>query len=210
MAIRTILTVIAQNHDALATASFHAGSVLARSATGGTAGKVRPADRATDTVTEYVGIAADDTARQGNTMIIADSVGSTYLDPSTGEFIANNNALYAAPKRAIGDFQSEHVNGVTNLTAGATGFEGPRRGVGVYTSQGAQFVVDQFAAVATTGATTDDTTPLTFAINDVLTFGVGANAGLFVKRASSTHGPAVAKVDKYDATSKLLYITQLL
>ena len=63
----------------------------------------------------------------------------------SGNFVANNNGFYVVSKRAIGDFLAENVNGVTNPTAGSSGYEGPRRGVGVFNSPGGQFVTDRWS-----------------------------------------------------------------
>ena len=122
MAIRALNTAIVANYPTASTASFLAGDALMI----GTDGNVSAAYRAAgtfDTVVEqrgrFVGFSADDTARTGNTMILADPVGSSYTD-SSGNFVANKNGFYVVSKRAIGDFIAENVNGVTNPTAGST------------------------------------------------------------------------------------------
>lgn len=210
MAIRALNSVVVANYDVPATETFHAGAALGRDLTGADAGLVRAANRASDAARAWVGFASDDHARTGNTIILADPVGSTYTD-GNGNLIANNNGFYVGDKRAIGDFQDEVVTTVTNLTDVSSGFASPRRGVGVFTTPSGQFVTDQFAAVETTSSSADDTSAYTFVIGDLLTFGAGANAGKLVHLASNatTHGPAIAKVDKYDSTAGLLYFTQL-
>lgn len=209
MAIKELQSLVVETFPTAADTTFYAGMVLARDSDGADAGLVRAADRAADTIAEYVGFAYDDHARTGCTMIQPDPVGSTYIDPDTGAFEAYNNGWFVGPKRVLGDWFDEPVTNVTNLTAGASGYQGPRRGVSVLISPSGRFVTDQFAAVATSTATADSGTPIVFAINDRLTFGAGANAGLLVKIDEAADGPAIAKVDSYDAAAGLLYITQL-
>jgi hypothetical protein len=182
-------------------------------------GLVQKADRNDtlfDTLVEqtgrFVGFSSDDTARTGNTMILADPVGSNYID-GNGVFQTNNNGFYVGAKRAIGDFQAENVNGVTNLSAQSSGYEGPRRGVGVYNTPGAQFVTDQFAAVITASISSDDTVAATFAPGDLLVPGASGNAGKLVQldaAAYGTDGIVVGRVDSYDSAAGLLYFTQIL
>jgi|NOAtaT_7_FD_contig_31_9441227_length_1515_multi_3_in_0_out_0_1 hypothetical protein len=208
MAIHIINAVIVANYDTKKNTDFTQGAALARDLSGADAGLVRKADRASDTAANWVGLAADNNQRSGNTIILNDPVGSTYVDGS-GNLVSNANGFYVGEKRAIGDFQDETVNNVTNLTAGAGGFEGPRRGVGVYTTPSGQFITDQFVAVATSSATADSGSAITFAIGDSLTFGAGANAGKLVRLANAAHGRAVAVVEKYDAAAGLLWIQQV-
>jgi hypothetical protein len=158
----------------------------------------------------FVGFSADDTARTGNTMILADPVGSSFTD-SSGVLQANNNGFYVVSKRAIGDFLAENVNGVTNPTAGSSGYEGPRRGVGVFNTPGGQFVTDRYAAIASTDNTQDGGVAYTLLPGDLLTVaGSSANAGKLVKLDDrGTDGPIVGRVDSLDSASGLLYFTQL-
>lgn len=215
MAIRALNSVIVANYNCAASASWQAGTCLMI----GSDGLVLKADRAAaafDTLVEqtgkFVGFSTDDTARTGNTMILADPVGSNYIDGS-GVFQSNNNGFYVGAKRAIGDFQSEIVNGVTNLSAQSSGFEGPRRGVGVYNTPGGQFVTDQFAVVITATVASDDTAAATFAPGDLLVPGASGNAGKLVQldaAAYGTDGIVVGRVDSYDSAAGLLYFTQIL
>lgn len=223
MAIRELNSVLAQNVDVDKATAFVAGMVIARDITTGLAIK---ADRATILGSAVVGLAADDKARTGVTMISVDPVGAAYIDPSTGAFKANNNGYYVAPKRALGDYYDETVTNISDLTSGATGYQGPRRGVGVFSTPSGQFVVDvssvfntgAAAAYATTSTTAESTGgTIVFATNDLLTYGssngaVGTTtdfAGKLVQLANAAHGKAVARVDKYDAGAGLLYITML-
>lgn len=211
MAIRALNSVIVANYDTLATASWQAGACLAINSSTGNVELATRAASITDTAAfaSFVGFSSDDTARSGNTMILADPVGSNYIDGS-GVFQSNNNGFYVAAKRAIGDFQSEIVNGVTNLSAQSSGYEGPRRGVGVYNTPGGQFVTDQFTLSVSDGVNSDGGGTWTPAPGDACTF-AAAGTGKLVKLATmGTHGPMVARVDKYDAAAGLLYITMVL
>ena len=204
MAIRALNSVIVANYDTAANASWHAGACLARDTSN--VGRVVLAARASGAIAGgFVGFSADDTARTDNTMILADPVGSNYIDGS-GVFQSNNNGFYVAAKRAIGDFQAENVNGVTNLSAQSSGYEGPRRGVGVFNTPGGQFVTDQFTSAATSAAGTDGSTA-TYAPGAYLTVAVD-DSGKMVELANKAHGPVVGIVDKYDSAAGLLYFTQ--
>ena len=215
MAIRALNSVVVANYNTAASASWQAGTCLMI----GSDGLVLKADRgaaAFDSLVEqtgkFVGFSTDDTARTGNTLILADPVGSSYVDTS-GVMQANNNGFYTVSKRAIGDFQAENVNNVTNPTAGSSGYEGPRRGVGVYNTPGGQFVTDQYADVITATVSTDDTTAASFAPGDLLCPGATANAGKLVKldpAAYGTDGIVVGRVDSFDSAAGLLYFTQIL
>ena len=213
MAIRALNTAIVANYPTASTASFLAGDALMI----GTDGNVSAAYRNVstfDTVAEqrgrFVGFSADDTARTGNTMILADPVGSSYTD-SSGNFVANNNGFYVVSKRAIGDFLAENVNGVTNPTAGSSGYEGPRRGVGVFNSPGGQFVTDRWSGVASTSLTADGGV-WSPAIGDLLTIAAASgSAGKLVQLdpGATGDGIVVGRVDSYDSAAGLLYFTQL-
>jgi hypothetical protein len=210
MAIRALNSVIVANYDTLATASWQAGACLKINSS---TGNVELATRASGTdvanFATFVGFSSDDTARSGNTMILADPVGSNYIDGS-GVFQSNNNGFYVAAKRAIGDFQSEIVNGVTNLSAQSSGYEGPRRGVGVYNTPGGQFVTDQFSLVVSSAAGADGGGTWTPAPGDACTFAADGTGKLVKLATIGTDGPMVARVDKYDSAAGLLYITMVL
>jgi len=214
MAIRALNTAIVANYPTASSASFLAGDALMIGTDGNVAAAYRAAG-AFDTVPEqlgrFVGFSADDTARTGNTMILADPVGSSYTDAS-GNFVANNNGFYVVSKRAIGDFLAENVNGVTNPTAGSSGYEGPRRGVGVFNTPGGQFVTDRWSGVASSTVSTDGGTWAP-AIGDLLTVAAASgSAGKLVQLdpgAIGTDGIIVGRVDSYDSAAGLIYFTQL-
>ena len=213
MAIKELINVFPFNYSVAKDTVFYAGMVLAR----GTDGLVVKANRATtahQSVAAIVGLSADDKAATGVTFIQADPVGSTYVDGS-GVVQAANNGWFVGIKRGLADNAAfdETVTGPTDLTSGSTGYQGPRRGVGVYQAPG-QFVTDQVANFQTNDASTSsvsDSAYTSWAINDLLTYGAGANAGKLVKVQSSAtnQGAVVAKLDRYDSAAGLWYITLL-
>jgi len=183
MAIRALNTLVVANYNTAASGSWLAGDALFIQSDGTVAAAYR-AESGFNTLAKqlgkFVGFSADDTARTGNTIILADPVGSSYTD-SNGVLQANNNGFYVVSKRAIGDFLAENVNGVTNPTAGSSGYEGPRRGVGVFNTPGAQFITDRFAGTASSTITTD-LGAWTPAPGDLLTVAAAVgNAGKLVK-----------------------------
>ena len=222
MAIRALNSVVVANYDTTSTATWSAGVGLQRSST---AGNVQIAQRAQGAAGGvgftggFVGFSADDTARSGNTMILADPVGASFVD-ANGVLQANNNGFYVVSKRAIGDFQAENVNGLTNPTAGSSGYEGPRRGVGVFNTPGGQFITDQFlsGSGSSTSAGNADSGTATYVPGALLT--IAANgSGKLVELAGSAVGiinasgagatmPIVGIVDRYDSAAGLLYFTQ--
>ena len=222
MAIRALNSVVVANYDTTSTATWSAGVGLQRSAT---AGQVALAQRAHGAgagigfTGGFAGFSADDTARSGNTMILADPVGASFVDAS-GVLQANNNGFYVVSKRAIGDFQAENVNGLTNPTAGSSGYEGPRRGVGVFNTPGGQFITDQFktGTGSSTSAGNADAGTATYVPGALLTIAVDAS-GKLVELAGTAVGvvnasgagvtmPFVGIVDRYDSAAGLLYFTQ--
>ena len=214
MAIKALNSAIVANYPTAASASFLAGDALMIvPSTGFVTAAFRSAigfSTIAQQMGRFVGFSADDTARTGNTMILADPVGSSYTD-SSGVLQANNNGFYVVSKRAIGDFLAESVNGVTNPTAGSSGYEGPRRGVGVFNTPGGQFVTDRYAAIASTNINYDGTDAYTLLPGDLLTVaGSSAQAGKLVKLDDrGNDGPIVGRVDSLDSASGLLYFTQL-
>ena len=221
MAIRALNSVVVANYDTTSTATWSAGVGLQRSST---AGNVQIAQRAQGAgagvgfTGGFVGFSADDTARSGNTMILADPVGASFVD-ANGVLQANNNGFYVVSKRAIGDFQAENVNGLTNPTAGSSGYEGPRRGVGVFNTPGGQFITDQFktGTGSSVSAINADAGTATYTPGALLTISV-AGDGKLVELSGAAAGignsvfgltvPSVGVVDRYDSAAGLLYFTQ--
>ncbi len=214
MAIRALNTLVVANYNTASDASFLAGDALYVKSDGTVAAAYRSLS-AFNTLAKqlgtFVGFSADDTARTGNTMILADPVGSSYTDAS-GVLQTNNNGFYVVSKRAIGDFLAENVNGVTNPTAGSSGYEGPRRGVGVFNTPGAQFVTDRWVSTGSTSVTLDGASgSWTPAAGDLLTVaGAVGNAGKITRLGTvGTDGVIVGRVDSYDSASGLIFFTQL-
>ena len=214
MAIRALNTLVVANYNTAASGSWLAGDALFIQSDGTVAAAYR-AESGFNTLAKqlgkFVGFSADDTARTGNTMILADPVGSSYTD-SSGVLQANNNGFYVVSKRAIGDFLAENVNGVTNPTAGSSGYEGPRRGVGVFNTPGAQFITDRFSITnVSSAAQADGGSAWSPAPGDLLTVAAASgNAGKLVKLDEvGVDGLVVGRVDSYDSASGLLYFTQL-
>lgn len=212
MAIRALNTLVVANYNTAASASWLAGDALFLQSDGTVTAAYRSATGFTtlqQQLGKFVGFSADDTARTGNTMILADPVGSSYVDTS-GVMQANNNGFYVVSKRAIGDFQAENVNGVTNPTAGSSGYEGPRRGVGVFNTPGGQFVTDQISLVSTSGVNADAGAAWSPAPGDVCTFAADGSGKLVKLNTVGTDGPIVARVDSYDSAAGLLSFTMVL
>jgi hypothetical protein len=211
MAIRPLNSIVVANYNTAANASWLAGVVLVRDTA--TAGNVTLPNGANRTNVNFgvVGFSADDTARSGNTMILADPVGANFTDAS-GNFVANNTGYYVVSKRAVADFLAENVNNVTNPTAGSTGFEGPRRGVGVYSTPSGQFITDMFVvgSGSSASATNGDAGTATYLPGALLTVsaaGSGASQGKLVELVNTTYGPVLGVVDRYDSAAGLLYFT---
>lgn len=211
MAIRPLNSIVVANYNTAASASWLAGAVLVRdSATAGNVTLPNGANRANVNF-GVVGFSADDTARSGNTMILADPVGANYTDAS-GNFVANNSGFYVVSKRAVADFLAENVNNVTNPTAGTSGFEGPRRGVGVYSTPSGQFITDMFvvgSGSSASSATLDGGTAtyLPGALLTVSGAASGASQGKLVELVNTAWGPVLGVVDRYDSAAGLLYFT---
>jgi hypothetical protein len=218
MAIREILSVLNANMNLtpVTAGNIHAGMAIARDASG----YAVLADRkAANLHTNYIGLAADDTARTGNSFIQADPVGANGL--VAGVFTADNNGLFVSAKRALSDYQDESVSNISDLTSGANGYQGPRRGLGVYTTPSGQYVVDIYSTTTLLGVVksawetdanggAEDNDNAAIAINELLTFGDadGAGAGYLVPMdASDTTSVAIARIDAIQ--NGLCYITML-
>jgi len=223
MAIRALNTLVVANFGTAATASWVDGVGVQRDTA--TAGNVIIATRALQPngaigfTGGFAGFSADSTARTGNTMILADPVGSNYVD-ANGVLQTANNGFYSVAKRAVGDFFAENVNGVTNPTSGSSGFEGPRRGVGVYNTPGGQFIVDSGAFKTGSGSSTglnaanSDGGTAVYAPGAPLTIAIDGSGKLVemgpacAALGASWTGSIVGVVDRYDSAAGLLYFTQ--
>jgi hypothetical protein len=215
MAVREVYSLIQSNEVIGGTTQLHAGAAVARNPSDGT---LKAADRSSDTRGNYLGVLADDTSRSGNTMALVDPVGATYIDGS-GNFQDFTNGYYVATKRAILDYQDETVRNVANLVDATSGFASPRRGAAVYSSSSTILCTDQWASYKTNDS--GGSAPYTVAdaafsggdaylTNSLLSYGAGANAGLFVLNTDTVRSLIVARFDKWaDAGQKLMQITLL-
>jgi hypothetical protein len=162
---------------------------------------------------QVLGVLTDYTGGAGQTEIYIDPVGSTNVDPTTGEVIDNSNGTFAAIRRQAFSYAiSEPINNVTNLTAGASGYQGPARGVGYFVAP-SQVQVDFGSAAgnvllavktndnvgSSTAADTAFTGGDTYGAGDLLTYGTLTNAGKLVKVSGAIFGGhIVARVDKFN------------
>lgn len=223
MAIRELFSVIQSNVDIAASTELHAGQPVMKDSNGLAVLASRGTYATTNSVKmHFAGLAADDTARTGNTMIEIDPVGATKLD-AAGNFIASNNGFFSCTKRALADYQDETVTNVSDLVSGSTGWQGPRRGLGVYTSPSAQFIVDRYAVATsdyavyvTAGAGDDNVDAIAnWTVGSLLTIGSAASTpvttGILVRLADTAHGEPVARIDKVEGSGAnvLVYITLL-
>jgi hypothetical protein len=216
MAIKELFSLVQSTVDIArdgTAADIHAGWAVARDANG----KAVPADRVAIAAgtQRFVGLAADDAARTGNSFIQSDPVGSSKIN-ADGTFAANNNAFFSSVKRALGDYQDETVSNISDLTSGSTGYQGPRRGLGIYNyTPGTQFIIDGICIVQgkKTDAAATDAGNATWAINDLLSIGVTANKGKFIViddiSADVPGLGAVAQIDKISGSGDgtLVWIT---
>ena len=206
MAFFPLQSIQFSNFDLLRTNSFNAGMALMRTSQG----EVVKADRslsAFDNLSEqyskFIGFASID-HETNNSIVISDSVGSSFID-SNSTYFDNINTHYTSVKRSIRDFSDESINKYYNPSD--TSLTSPR-GVGVYNVTGEIYITDQFVNVTAYTLFSDDTTPITFSPGDLLTFGAGANAGKLVKVDTSDYAPSViilGVVEKHDTGSNLLY-----
>lgn len=169
------------------------------------------ADRS-DATHRFYGVVADDTTTTGNTSAIIDPVspGNYSHDEVDGISV---DGLYpygpdfvARPARRLGSYLNETAPNATNWT---TPPGTSQRGVTVY-RVGGRFLTDQFVSdQVTSTATTDQASVPTFAVGDALTFGAGANAGLFIKvddSADVANTGVIARVTNASTANGLLEI----
>lgn len=199
------------NKDVLTASSFKAGMVLIIDSDG-RAIKADSQQLISVSVTEkyarFLGFAASDHDLSGNTLIVPDVIGSSYLD-ANNKFINNQNLEYSVPKRALMDLQDTAISNFYNASDPNIV---SRRGIGVYNTPGDYFVTDQFVPVLHGDYGFDSTTIQTINPGDLLTFGGGINAGKLVKVNVNSFGPGVlvvAIVEKYIPETGILYFRQV-
>jgi hypothetical protein len=206
MAFFPLKTLQFSNFDLTRSSTFKSGMVLMRSAQG----EVVKADRSlgaydnlSEQLSKFIGFASID-HDTNNTIIISDSVGSSYVDID-GEYYENINTHYSSIKRSIQELSDESINKYYNLSD--TSSSSPR-GVGIFNISGETYITDQFNNVLAYTLFADSSTSITLSPGDLLTFGAGVNSGKLVKIDTSGFGPNVVVigiVEKHDTASNLLY-----
>lgn len=199
------------NKDVTSASSFKAGMALITDSNG-RAIKADSQQLISISVQEkyarFLGFAASDHDISGNTLIVPDVIGSSYLD-TNNRFVNNQNLEYSVPKRALMDLQDTAISNFYN--ASDTNIIS-RRGIGVYNTPGDIFLTDQFLPVLHGDYGFDNTTIQTINPGDLLTFGGGINAGKLVKVNVNSFGPGVlvvAVVEKYIPETGILYFRQV-
>lgn len=196
--------------DIITTTSFKAGMILMRDDNG----RAIPADNAlllylsTQRKSDKIlGYAASDHDAFGNTIIVPDVIGSSYLDENRN-FVRFENNEVKTVKRALPDLQDPNYN-ITNSTDRNVV---PKRGIGVYNQPGEIYITDQFVRVLHGDFGQDFTDTIDFNPGDLLTIGSGVNAGKLVKVNVSSIGTdiiVVGVVEKYVSTSGLLHFSDV-
>jgi hypothetical protein len=198
------------NKDVLTASSFKAGMALIIDSNG-RAVKADSQQLISTSVQEkyarFLGFAASDHDLSGNTLIVPDVIGSSYLDINN-RFINNQNLEYSVPKRALMDLQDTAVSNFYNLSDPNVV---SKRGIGVYNTPGDIFITDQFVPVLHGDYGLDNISVVSISPGDLLTFGGGINAGKLVKVNVNSIGPdvlIVAIVEKYIPETGLLHFRQ--
>ena len=211
MAIYPYYSTTIINKDVLTASSFKAGMALITDSNG----RAIKADSQqlisasnTEKYARFLGFAASDHDISGNTLIVPDVIGSSYLD-TNNRFVNNQNLEHSVPKRALMDLQDTAISNFYNASD-------PniisRRGIGIYNTPGDIFLTDQFLPVLHGDYGFDNTTIQTITPGDLLTFGGGVNAGKLVKVNVNSFGPGVlvvAIVEKYIPETGILYFRQV-
>lgn len=198
------------NKDVLSGSSFKAGMALIMDSNGRAIkadSQLLISTSAQEKYARFLGFAASDHDISGNTLIVPDVVGSSYLD-TNNRLINNQNLEYSVPKRALLDLQDTAISNFYNASDPNIV---SRRGIGVYNATGDYFVTDQFNPVLHGDYGVDGSTD-TILPGDLLTFGGGINAGKLVKVNVNSFGPeilVVGIVDKFVASTGLLYFRQV-
>ena len=210
MAIYPYYSTTIINKDVLTASSFKAGMALITDSNG----RAIKADSQqlisasnTEKYAKFLGFAASDHDISGNTLIVPDVIGSSYLD-TNNRFVNNQNLEFSVPKRALMDLQDTAISNFYNASD-------PniisRRGIGIYNTPGDIFLTDQFLPVLHGDYGLDSTTSVDLNPGDLLTFGGGNNAGKLVKINVNSFGPdvlVIGVVEKYISATNLLHFRQ--
>lgn len=194
--------------DIITTTSFKAGMVLMRDDNG----RAIPADNASllyktiqQKAGKILGYAASDHDAFGNTIIVPDVIGSSYLDENKN-FVRFENTEVKVVKRAIPDLQDPNYN-ITNATDRSVV---AKRGISVYNQMDEVYITDQFVRVLHGDFGQDFTDTIDFNPGDLLTVGSGVNAGKLVKVNVNSIGTdiiVVGVVEKYVSVTGLLHFS---
>ena len=194
--------------DIITTTSFKAGMALMRDDNG----RAIPADNATllylslqRKAGKFLGFASSDHDAFGNTIIVPDVIGSSYLDENRN-FVRFENPEVRTIRRALPDLQDPASNNINPTDRTIV----PKRGIGVYNQTGEVYITDQFVRVLHGDFGQDFTTTVAFNPGDLLTFGSGVNAGKLVKVNVNSIGTdivVVGVVEKYIPQTDLLHFT---
>jgi hypothetical protein len=194
--------------DIITTTSFKAGMALMRDDNG----RAIPADNATllylslqRKAGKFLGFASSDHDAFGNTIIVPDVIGSSYLDENRN-FVRFENPEVRTIRRALPDLQDPASNNINPTDRTIV----PKRGIGVYNQSGEVYITDQFVRVLHGDFGQDFTETVAFNPGDLLTFGSGVNAGKLVKVNVNSIGTdivVVGVVEKYITATDLLHFT---
>lgn len=199
------------NKDVLTASTFKAGMALIVNSNG-RAIKADSQQLVFTSVQEkyarFLGFAASDHDLSGNTLILPDVVGSSYVDLNY-RYIDNQNLEYSVPKRGLLDLQDTAISNFYNASDSNIV---SRRGIGVFNTPGDYFITDQFIPVLHGDYGVDGSTADTILPGDLITFGGGVNAGKLVKVNLNSFGPdilVIGVVDRYVSSTGLLYFRQV-
>ncbi len=196
--------------DIITTTSFKAGMVLMRDDNG----RAIPADNASllyRTIQQksgkILGYAASDHDAFGNTIIVPDVIGSSYLDENRN-FVRFENNEVKLVKRALPDLQDPNYN-ISNPTDRSVV---PKRGIAVYNQPDEIYITDQFVRVLHGDFGQDFTDTIDFNPGDLLTVGSGVNAGKLVKVNINSLGTDIivlGVVEKFVSATGLLHFSNV-
>ncbi len=196
--------------DIITTTSFKAGMVLMRDDNG----RAIPADNASllyRTIQQksgkILGYAASDHDAFGNTIIVPDVIGSSYLDENRN-FVRFENNEVKLVKRALPDLQDPNYN-ISNPTDRSVV---PKRGIAVYNQPDEIYITDQFVRVLHGDFGQDLTDTIDFNPGDLLTVGSGVNAGKLVKVNINSIGTDIivlGVVEKFVSATGLLHFSNV-
>ena len=194
--------------DIITTTSFKAGMALMRDDNG----RAIPADNSSllylslqRKAGKFLGFASSDHDAFGNTIIVPDVIGSSYLDENRN-FVRFENPEVRTIRRALPDLQDPAYNNINPTDRTIV----PKRGIGVYNQSGEVYITDQFVRVLHGDFGQDYTETVAFNPGDLLTFGSGVNAGKLVKVNVNSIGTdivVVGVVVKYITATDLLHFT---